>query len=222
MTRPAPRWRRRKQARPQEILDAALDLFAERGFAATRLEDVAARAGVTKGTVYLYFKTKEELFEALGRAALLTELEEFEAAAASGTATELLERMVAKWVAEFVPSRAGVLPKLIIAEVGNFPDLAKFYLEEFVLRVLGLVRRVLARGITAGEFRPVDVEYTAYLFVAPLLLTALWTHSFANYAGHRLDAAAVGRAHLDVLLAGLRPSPVPAGRRRGVTTRGES
>jgi AcrR family transcriptional regulator len=211
MTRPTARWRRRKAARPQEILDAALDLFAERGFAATRMDDVAARAGVTKGTVYLYFKSKDELFKALVRAALLTDLEQFEAAVESCSATELLERMVTRWVAEFVPSQAGVLPKLIIAEVGNFPDLAKFYLEEFVLRVLGLVRRVLARGIAAGEFRPVDVEYTAYLFVAPLLLTALWAHSFASYAGHRLDAATVGRAHLDLLLAGLRPSSEPTG-----------
>src|SRR5262249_10042243 len=131
MTKPAARWKRRKAARPAEILSAALDCFAERGFTATRMEDVAARAGVTKGTVYLYFKTKEELFKELVRSELLPNLERLEGAASADLPTSvLLERLLGIWAGHVVPSRLSVLPKLIIAEAGNFPDLAKFSLHE--------------------------------------------------------------------------------------------
>src|SRR5262245_15098410 len=110
------RWRRRKAARPAEILSAALDCFAERGFAATRLDDVAARAGVTKGTLYLYFPGKEELFKALVRQELLPNIERLEAAAAgAGSAAEMLGRLVAVWAEHVAPSRIAVLPKLMIA-----------------------------------------------------------------------------------------------------------
>src|SRR3954469_2599037 len=134
------RWRRRKEARPAEILAAALDCFAERGFAATRMDDVAARAGVTKGTVYLYFQTKQEMFEALVRSELLPNVERLEAAAADASATVFLERLLDVWATHVFPSRVSVLPKLMIAEAGNFPELARFYLEEVVHRALGLLR----------------------------------------------------------------------------------
>lgn len=201
------RWRRRKADRPAEILNAALDCFAERGFAATRMDDVAARAGVTKGTVYLYFKTKEDLFKALVRAELLPNIEHVEAEAArGGSAAALLERFVTQWAEHVVPSRVGVLPKLMIAEAGNFPDLAKFYLDEVVHRALGLIQRVLQAGVDAGEFRPVDIDHTTYLVVAPLLLSVLWKHSFGPHDDRPLDASALCRTHLDFLLASLRPS----------------
>lgn len=207
MDEPKARWRRRKADRPAEILNAALDCFAERGFAATRMDDVAARAGVTKGTVYLYFKTKEDLFKALVRAELLPNIEQVEAEAVrGGSAGALLERLIVQWAEHVLPSRAGVLPKLMIAEAGNFPDLAKFYLDEVVHRALGLVRRILVAGVQAGEFRPVDVEHTAYLVVAPLLLSVLWKHSFEPHDDRPLDASALCRAHRDSLLASLRPS----------------
>src|SRR5262249_62066904 len=113
------RWKRRKEARPAEILDAALDCFAERGFAATRMDDVAARAGVTKGTVYLYFETKEELFKALVRSELLPNVERLEAAAAADVpAAELIQGLLAIWATHVFPSRVSVLPKLILAEAG--------------------------------------------------------------------------------------------------------
>src|SRR5262249_32283430 len=133
MNEQMPRWKRRKADRPAEILNAALDCFAERGFAATRMDDVAARAGVTKGTVYLYFENKEELFKALIRSELLPNLERLEAAASTDVpAAVLLERLLAIWVGHVFPSRVSVLPKVIIAEAGNFPELAKFYLHEVV------------------------------------------------------------------------------------------
>jgi AcrR family transcriptional regulator len=208
--RRAGRWRRRKADRPAEILSAALDCFAERGFAATRLEDVAARAGVTKGTLYLYFPGKEELFRALVRQELLPNVERLEAAAGGpGAAAEMLARLVAVWAGHVAPSRASVLPKLILTEAGNFPELAKFYLDEVIRRGLRLLRSILRRGVESGEFRPIDVEHTAFCVVGPLLLSVLWKHTFDPHAGQPLDVAALCRAHLDTLLNGLRRPAAP-------------
>jgi AcrR family transcriptional regulator len=204
------RWQRRKAARPAEILSAALDCFAERGFAATRLEDVAARAGVTKGTLYLYFPGKEALFKALVRLELLPNLERLEAAAAGpGTAADMLARLVAVWAGHVAPSRVSVLPKLILAEAGNFPELAKFYFDEVISRAFRLLRSILRRGVEAGEFRPIDVEHTPFCVVGPLLLSVLWKHTFDAHTGQPLDVAALCQAHLDTLLNGLRRPAAP-------------
>ena len=198
------RWRRRKEARPEEILAAALESFAERGFAATRLEDVAARAGVSKGTLYLYFKSKEELFKAVVRATLLPNLERVEALAASfeGPSAPLLERLLLT-IAGVVSSRVGGIPKLVIAEAGNFPDLARFYLEEVVRRGLRLIGAILRRGIERGEFRAVDVDHAVFCVIAPLLIAALWKNSLEAHDDAPLDVPALARAHLDLLLRGL-------------------
>jgi AcrR family transcriptional regulator len=198
------RWRRRKEARPDEILAAALESFAARGFAATRLEDVAARAGISKGTLYLYFKSKEELFEAVVRARLLPNLERVEALAASfeGPSALLLERLLLT-IGGVVGSQIGAIPKLVIAEAGNFPDLARFYLDEVVRRGLRLIGTILRRGIARGEFRTIDVDHTVYCVIAPMLIAALWKNSLEAYDDASLDAEALARAHLDLLLRGL-------------------
>src|SRR5579871_3879159 len=138
------RWRRRKEARPAEILQAALASFQERGFAGTRLEDVAARAGVTKGTIYLYYPSKKELFKAVVRSELLPNIEWIESALDEpGPAAPLLERLFTFWARDLFPSPVSVLPKLVIAEAGNFPELARFYLETVVHRGLGLIASLL-------------------------------------------------------------------------------
>jgi AcrR family transcriptional regulator len=207
------RWKRRKAARPAEILDAALDCFAERGFTATRMDDVAARAGVTKGTVYLYYKTKEELFKELVRSELLPNLERLEGAASADLPSSvLLERLLGIWAGHVVPSRVSVLPKLMIAEAGNFPDLAKFYLHEVIHRGLEFLRSLLRRGVETGEFRPIDVDHVAYCVIGPLLFSVLWRHSFEPHDEAPLDVAALCRAHLDTLLNGLRRRAGPAPR----------
>jgi AcrR family transcriptional regulator len=201
---PSPR-RRRKEARPEEILSAALESFAARGFAATRIEDVAARAGISKGTLYLYFNGKEELFKAVVRQALLPNLARVEALAASfeGPSAVLLERLLLT-VAGVVESRVGAIPKLVIAEAGNFPDLARFYLEEVVHRGLGLIAMILRRGIARGEFREVDVDHAVFCVIAPMLIAALWKTSLELHdESGPLDVRALVRAHLDLLLRGL-------------------
>jgi AcrR family transcriptional regulator len=202
--RSRPRWRRRKDARPDEILAAALESFAARGFAATRLEDVAARAGISKGTLYLYFNGKEELFEAVVRATLVPNLERLEALSATfeGPSGELLERLLLTLVG-VVGSQAGAIPKLVIAEAGNFPELAHFYLDEVIRRGLRLVGKILRRGIDRGEFRPVDVDHAVFCVIAPMLIAALWKNSLEPHDHAPLDAQALARAHLDLLLCGL-------------------
>ena len=200
------RWRRRKEARPEEILAAALESFAERGFAATRLEDVAVRAGISKGTLYLYFKSKEELFKAVVRETLLPNLARVEAMAGTfeGPTASLLERLLLT-IAGILGSRIGTIPKLVIAEAGNFPELARFYLDEVVHRGLGLIGTILRRGIERGEFRPVDVDRTVFCVIAPMLIAALWKNSLEPYGkAPPLDAEALARAHLDLLLQGLK------------------
>ena len=215
-TAPSPRrrWSRRKQARPAEIVAAAFELFAERGFAATQLDDVAARAGVSKGTLYLYFESKEELFKAVVRESLLPNIARVEALVEShaGPTPELLRRMIETIGITVATSRLGALPKLVIAESGNFPDIARFYLEEVIQRGLGLIEAVLRRGIDRGEFRRVDVSHTARAVVAPFLLLAIWKNSFEPVEGTPLDAAAYLANNLDILLHGLAAAPAaPSG-----------
>ena len=205
---PSARWRRRKTARPAEILSAALASFAERGFAATRLDDVAARAGVTKGTLYLYFRNKEELFKAVVRQELLPTIEWAEAMVAESAASSMvvLEQLAELFV-RIASSRLSAIPKLVLTEAGNFPDLARFYLEEVVERGKTLFRKVLEHGVAAGEFRPVDTESVVLCVIAPLLLACLWRHSFEPHSSRPLDIEALFRAQLDLLRRGLAAEP---------------
>lgn len=197
--------RRRKEARPGEILEAALALFTERGFSATRLEDIAARAGVSKGTLYLYFPGKEAIFTALVRHAVLPNIARVEALAEgwSGPQASLLRRMIELLGGALREERVAAFPKLVIAESGNFPELARQYREEVIERGLGLFARVIAAGVTAGEFRPVDPAHAAKLCVAPVLLMALWRTCLARGDEPPLDAAGLVEAHLTTLLRGL-------------------
>ncbi len=208
----AVRWRRRKEERPAEILAAALQCFAERGFAACRLDDVARRAGVSKGTLYLYFPSKEELFKAVVRQTIVPNIAVGEAAvaAAQAGAPALLAGLLERWAA-LAETPAAAIPKLVLAEAGNFPDLARFYREEVVDRGLGVIGRLLRSGIERGEFRPVDVDHVVFCIAGPIIMSMLWRQSLGRHDSHALDALAVCRAHLDLLTQGLAP-PASAGR----------
>jgi AcrR family transcriptional regulator len=205
---PAVRWRRRKQARPGEILSAALACFTERGFAGTRMEDVAAKAGVTKGTVYLYYSTKDELFEAVVRSELVPNIDRLEAALDDLVpASVLLERLFSFWAQTVARSPLSVIPKIVIAEAGNFPELARFFLEAAPKRMRRVIASILRRGIASGEFRPVDVDHVVYCVIGPLIFSLLWQHSLGPHDDRPLDVLAVGRAHLDLVLHGLGVAP---------------
>lgn len=207
----APRRRtRRKDARPGEILDAALALFVERGFAATRLDEVATAAGIGKGTIYLYFPTKEELFRAVVRERLLPNLAAAEAMVAgfSGSAADLVRMLAQTFVALLGTDLTGI-PKLVIAEAGNFPALARFYAEEVVSRGFRLIGGVLERGMARGEFRRLDIPAAVPLVVAPFLTMVLWKHVMGRHVDLGVDPRQVIETHVEVLLRGLRPEDAP-------------
>ncbi|HQR21129.1 MAG TPA: TetR/AcrR family transcriptional regulator [Burkholderiaceae bacterium] len=204
---PKPRWERRKQARPSELVAAALELFVEKGYAGTRLEDVAAHAGVSKGTLYLYFENKEDLFKAVVRenvvariSASADELLRFD-----GTSAELLSRLIGSWWLDYGDSKAGGLGKLVMAESGNFPEIARFFLEEVIEPWHQLLATALRRGIEQGEFRPVDTAMFVRVVTAPLVMLSLWKRSFGPCSQQPVDADAYLSTHVDMVLASLRP-----------------
>jgi AcrR family transcriptional regulator len=200
-----PRWRRRKEDRPAEITAAALESFAERGFAATRLDDIAARAGVTRGTLYLYFPSKEDLFKAVVRQSIVPIIARIEQTIAGyrGPTAELLTKLILTFPDAVLTSPVSAIPKLVIAEARNFPELAQFYLDEVVRRGRRAISAAIQRGVARGEFRPVDMDHIFFCVIAPVLLTALWQHSLGLYDKKGLNPHAVCRAHVDVLLRGL-------------------
>lgn len=202
-----PRFERRKEARPGEILDAALDLFVERGYAATRLDDVAQRAGVSKGTVYLYFDSKEDLFKAVIRSGIVRAIEEAEQRVDrfEGASADLLRTLVAGWWDQIGSTRHSGIPKLMISEAQNFPELARFYNAEVIQRGSGLFARAVQRGIDRGEFRPVNVDYTVRALVSPLIMRSILQHSFLACAGPEdFDVPAYFEHTVDLLVNGLR------------------
>lgn len=200
------RWARRSEARPAEIVRAALKLFAERGFGATKLEEVAKAAGISKGTIYLYFPTKEELFRAVVRQELLPMLERIEAVvdAHEGSSGELL-RLIAGRVMQVMESELGGIPKLVVSEAGNFPEIATFYAEEVGARAFRLLDRILRRGVASGEFRRVDTMRVVPVFVGPVLMMLLWRHSIGRHTALRFDHRAVIETHVEFFLRALAP-----------------
>lgn len=168
--------RRRKVARPQELLEAALTLFVEKGLAATRAEEVAKLAGVSKGTLYLYYPSKDELFKAVVRAHLTQVIveggdlvDQYE-----GSSSQLLQDLAQTWWSRVGQSKAAGIIKLIIAEAANFPDLAQFYMDEVVEPCHNLLGRAVQRGINRGEFRPMDVSSVVMALVAPMQFLVLY------------------------------------------------
>ena len=207
---PLPARKRRKEARPGELTAAALALFVEKGFAATRLEDVARRAGVSKGTLYLYFDSKESLFKAVIREGIFPVLAENEAIAAqhAGSSFDLLARFLDNWWAKIGQTAFAGIPKLIVAESSNFPELAQFYYENVILRGRALVGGALARGMASGEFRRLDVETTIDVVIAPILMLLIWRFSLASCQGAESDPQPYLRVHMDLLREGLCASRV--------------
>lgn len=197
---------RRPEDRASEIARAALDLFVSRGFAATKLEDVARAASVSKGLPYLYFKNKEELFKAViveaigGPLSDATEMiSRFE-----GTSEELLRQLIAGFRA-FEESPAGGVVKLILAEAGNFPEVARFFCSHFDLRGRDLFVRTLQRGVERGEFRPhADLPTLAVILVQPLAMFSVWKRSLAPFDPTSIDSDTFYSIYLEFVLKGLR------------------
>jgi AcrR family transcriptional regulator len=205
LAKPARSWSRRKQARPGEILNAALTVFAEKGFAAARMEDIAARAGVTKGTIYLYFQSKEDVFKSLARqhvGANLTAIAQ-QASNFDGTTREFLTTFLAVMANLIEHGDRAVLPKIVMAESGNFPELAKFWRSEVIDKGIAMMSGVIAKGIARGELRDLPAEYVARLVIAPALMCIIWRTTFAPFDCEPFDYQSFLATHLDVLFRGL-------------------
>jgi AcrR family transcriptional regulator len=197
---------RRKAARPSELTAAALALFVEKGFAATRLDEIAARAGVSKGTLYLYFDSKEALFEAAIRDGILPLVEAVEAQAErlAGDPERMLREILSHWWSGVVATDLGGIPKLMLAEAASFPAVARFFYENVVERGRRLIRAALERGVQSGQFRPLDMEIATSLFFVPALHAATWGQSpaFSDACAH--EPRAFLENHLEIYLRGIR------------------
>ena len=200
-----PRWHRRKDDRPAEILAAALKEFAAKGFTAARLDDIAKRAGCTKGTIFLYFANKEELLLALARHYAVPRIEHAEQLVAEhqGSMRDLLEKLLrARWSA-IACSELSKLPKIIFSEGATFPELVKLYHSEIIARSHAVMAGVLREGVARGEFREIDCPNVARAAIAPILMAALWKHSFALHLEHDRDLDGFFEASLDLFLRGI-------------------
>ena len=212
---------RRKEARPGELLDAALDLFVEKGFAATRAEEVAARAGVSKGTLFLYFPSKEELFKAVVRETISTRFNEWnqEFDNYEGSTPDMLRYCMKVWWDRIGSTRASGITKLMLSEARNFPDIAAFYQQEVIQPAQGIIRRILERGVARGEFRVLDLEYAIFSVTAPMMFLTMMKHSLGacmpqDYA---IDPQRYITSQVETLLHGLavRPDNAPKNEARG-------
>ena len=201
--------RRAPTERPQEILEAALALFVEKGYAATRLDDVAMRAGLSKAAIYLYFDNKMALFQGVIRQTVGSNLDTVErlVKAHRGPVAVLIPRIL-----DFMASRIEDTPlpsiaKLVIGESRAFPEIGCFYLKEVISRGLPLFERLIARGISQGEFRKVDPSLTVRSLVGAMLLGGMWKVVFEPIGGKKLDVRALARHHADLMLHALRRQP---------------
>lgn len=201
------RRQRRAEARPAEILAAALDLFAEKGFTATRMEDVASRAGLSKAAIYLYFKDKMALLQALVQATVGANLNMAKglAEAHQGPVLELIQHIIGFMAGRIGETRLPDLVKLIISESRAHPEIGRLYLDNVINQGLPLFESLIRRGIAAGEFRPMDPGLAAKSMVAPMLLAVLWRTVFEPLGAEPLDVEAFARHHQEMLLRGFRP-----------------
>ena len=198
-----PKYQRRKEDRPQEIADAAFKMFAEKGYAATRIDDVAKRAGVSKGLTYLYYKTKEDLFKAVVKNvvvrrvdALLDDVETTELSSEAFIRGPLLTFM------KRVPgSPIAIVIRLLIAEGRRHPDLVDYYYDNVVARGLDAIRRFVERGVARGEFKPEAAELQPQLFLAPMMLSMIWRLIFTEKP---LDTDRLMEDQVELLLARIK------------------
>lgn len=206
---------RRKEARPSELLAAALDLFVEKGFAATRVEEVAQRAGVSKGTLFLYFPSKVELFKAVVRENISGRFTEWaeELRTYEGSSEDLLTYCMTSWWERVGATKASGIQKLMMSEAGNFPEIVQFFQLEVVEPGNALIQRILQRGVERGEFRAVDPDYGIYSVLAPMLFLSLWKHGGGTCGDARIDLNPQQyiASQLKTLLHGLCVQPAHAG-----------
>lgn len=209
----SPKWRRRSEARPGEIVQAALEVFAEKGFAAAKLDEIAARAGISKGALYLYFETKEDIFRAVVREAVAPNLEMVETALSQATIPfpDLLRMLFARIAVMVETSRLGAVAKLVIGESRNFPELARVWHDEVVSRALATLIQALEKAQVRGEIRLGNPRLQAFSIMGPILMGVIWQETFTPVGAPPMDLQSLIIQHRETILAGLAPQ---AGGRR--------
>lgn len=201
----APKFRRRKTARPAEIVEAALDVFAERGFAAARLDDIARRAGVSKGALYLYFETKEDLFRAAVRTAVAPNIDAIKAVAEAfdGPFAQLVPMILARAAQILGASRLGSVVKMVVGESRNFPDLARIWHDDVVAVMLDLMTGLIARAQARGEVGPGNPRLHAFSLAGPMIMAVLYREVFGDAVTDAPDLNAMAKQHAETVLHGL-------------------
>jgi AcrR family transcriptional regulator len=204
-----PKWRRRKDARPGEITQAAFAVFAEKGFAAARLDEIAQRAGLSKGALYLYFETKEDLFRAVVRDAVSPKIAKVRAFAETfeGPFAELVRAILPLAATMVSTSGLGRVIKMVIGEGGNFPELARHWHDEVISPALGTLTRLIERAQARGEVKPGPARYHALSLMAPLLVGVLWRETFEPVGGQPLDLELLAKQHVENVLLGILVEP---------------
>ncbi len=198
-----PRYQRRKEDRPQEITEAAFDAFAEKGYASTRVEEVASRAGVSKGLLYLYFKTKEELFKAVVKNVVVRRVDALIALVdkTEQSSEEFIRGPASRFLKDVPDSPVAVIIRLLISEGPRHPDLLDYYYRNVVSKGLAVVQRILRRGIERGEFRPSAIDDLPHLFLAPVMMSVVWRSLFGKRS---LDTDKLIDTQIDLLLAHIK------------------
>jgi len=201
----APRWRRRKEARPGEIIDAALEVFAEKGFAAAKLDNVARRAGISKPTLYLYFETKEEIFRAVARAAVASLLEALESQPEGPDApfAQLAPKLLSRAAGMMMGGRVPAIARMVVGESRNFPDLARIWHDDVVTSVIGMVTGIIARAQGRGEVAPGDPRLHAFSLMGPMVIAMLFGEVFGGVGANPPDLRALADQHARTALRGL-------------------
>lgn len=202
---PERKFRRRAGARPDEVLDAALALFMENGFAATRVEDIATRAGVSKGTVYLYFPSKDALLEGLVLRAIVPVADSALAAVAEheGHPREIITLVLKALGARFSDPQVVAIPKIVLREATGFPHLAEIYRKAVLDRALPAFVGLIRRGIAAGHLRPVDPELTLRSVIGPILAHVILAEVFGVTPREGIELDRLIDNHLSILFDGL-------------------
>jgi len=200
-----PRWQRRAEDRPREICAAALDTFAEKGFAAARLDEIARRAGVSKGTLYLYFHNKEDLFRAVVRDTVAPNVEVVRGMVEGVDLpfAEIVRMLLPRFVALTRNVRVGAVAKMVIGESRNFPELAKVWHDEVVTKVLGMLGALIRRAQERGQVRAGDPRLHAMSLMGAMLMGLLWHETLEPVGGEPIDLDALARQHADTVLGGL-------------------
>ena len=206
---PTPRWRRRKAARPSEIIAAALGVFAEKGFAAARLDEIAARAGVSKGALYLYFETKEDLFRAVVQEMATPNIEAVRAMTANfqGRFADLAPLILALVAKITLTSPMPAVAKMVIGESRNFPDLARVWHDQVVSKALDLLAGLIAGAQARGEVKPGDPRLYAVSLMGPMVVSFIWREVFTPIGAQPIDVEVLAAQHARTVLGGMLSEP---------------